>query len=98
MAHAYQGIKGILATGIVGGLFTLVVLISGSLWPAIVLHALVDIEQGLIAWLVLRRAKATNAQAGDEANSESAREQASPLRNKFKVIATTTSRGLSLSC
>ena len=56
MAHAYQGIKGILATGIVGGLFTLVVLISESLWPAIVLHALVDIEQGLIAWLVLGRA------------------------------------------
>ena len=55
--HAYQGIKGILATGIIGGLLTLVVLMSGSLWPAILLHALVDIGQGLIAWLALRRAQ-----------------------------------------
>jgi membrane protease YdiL (CAAX protease family) len=57
LAHAYQGTKGILATGIVGGLFTLVVLICGSLWPAIVLHALVDIGQGLVACLALRRAQ-----------------------------------------
>jgi membrane protease YdiL (CAAX protease family) len=54
-AHAYQGPKGILSTGFVGLLFTLVVLITGSLWPAIALHALVDIGQGLIAWLVMRR-------------------------------------------
>jgi len=54
-AHAYQGARGILLVGVVGLLFTLVVLISGSLWPAIVLHALVDIAQGLIAWLVIRR-------------------------------------------
>jgi len=36
----------------------LVVLISGSLLPGIALHALVDIGQGLIAWLVLGRVKA----------------------------------------
>jgi membrane protease YdiL (CAAX protease family) len=54
MAHAYQGAKGVLAVGVVGALFTLVVLISGSLWPAIALHALVDISQGLISWLALR--------------------------------------------
>jgi membrane protease YdiL (CAAX protease family) len=56
LAHAYQGAKGILSTGLVGALFTAVVLISGSLLPAIALHALVDAGQGLIAWLVLRRA------------------------------------------
>jgi membrane protease YdiL (CAAX protease family) len=55
LAHAYQGAKGILATGVVGFLFTLVVLIYGSLWPAIASHALVDIGEGLIAWLALRR-------------------------------------------
>jgi membrane protease YdiL (CAAX protease family) len=54
-AHAYQGAKGILATGVVGGLLTLVVLISGSLLPAIALHALVDIGTGLVAWLALRK-------------------------------------------
>jgi membrane protease YdiL (CAAX protease family) len=55
MAHTYQGVKGILGTGIVGSLLTLVVLISGSLLPAIALHALIDIGQGLVAWLVFRR-------------------------------------------
>jgi len=59
MAHAYQGAKGILATGIVGGLLTLVVLVSGSLFPAIVLHAVVDIGSGLVAWAALRKMRQT---------------------------------------
>jgi len=54
IAHSYQGLKGVLAVGAAGLILTLVVLISGSLWPAIVLHALVDIGQGLTAWLALR--------------------------------------------
>lgn len=53
-AHAYQGARGVIGTGVVGVLLTLVVLISGSLLPAIVLHALIDIGQGFAAWLVLR--------------------------------------------
>lgn len=52
--HAYQGWSGVLRTGIVGGLFTLVVAILDSLWPAIVLHALLDLGQGTMAWLALR--------------------------------------------
>jgi hypothetical protein len=55
VAHAYQGARGIVSTGIVGSLLTLVVLIFGSLLPAIALHALIDIDQGLVAWLVLRQ-------------------------------------------
>jgi membrane protease YdiL (CAAX protease family) len=54
-AHAYQGVKGILGVAIVGSLLTLVVLISGSLLPAMALHALVDIGEGLVAWLVFHR-------------------------------------------
>jgi membrane protease YdiL (CAAX protease family) len=53
--HAYQGAKGALTTGVAGSLLTLVVLISGSLLPAMAMHALVDIGQGLLAWLGLRR-------------------------------------------
>ena len=64
VAHAYQGVKGILGTGIVGSLLTLVVLISESLLPAMALHALIDIGQGLIAWLVLRQVQGE----GDVAN------------------------------
>ena len=57
LAHAYGGGKAILGSTAVGLLLTLVVLISGSLWPAIALHALVDIGQGLVAWLALRQVR-----------------------------------------
>jgi uncharacterized protein len=52
--HSYQGMSGILRTGILGVMLTVVLAISGSLWPGIVLHALIDISSGAIAWLVLR--------------------------------------------
>lgn len=52
--HAYQGAKGVASAGIFGALLTLVVLGFGSLWPAIALHALVDIGGGLTAWLSFR--------------------------------------------
>ena len=55
LAHAYQGAKGILSTGVIGLILTLVVVILGSLLPAMALHALVDIGQGLIGWLALRK-------------------------------------------
>jgi membrane protease YdiL (CAAX protease family) len=60
-AHAYQGWNGIFRTGIVGTFFTLVVAISGSLWPAIVLHALVDLGSGTMAWLALREGQETRS-------------------------------------
>ena len=52
--HAYQGVKGVASAAILGALLTLVVLGFGSLWPAIALHALVDITGGLTAWLGFR--------------------------------------------
>ena len=59
VGHLYQGWNGVLRTGIVGALFTLVVAIFGSLWPAIALHALSDLGSGVIAWLALREGSAT---------------------------------------
>ena len=52
--HAYQGWSGVLRTGIVGALFTAVVAVFGSLWPAIALHVVVDLGGGIMAWLALR--------------------------------------------
>lgn len=66
-AHAYQGAQGFLATGVVGSLLTFVVLIFGSLLPAMALHALVDIAQGLIAWLVLREVQREATAPGESA-------------------------------
>jgi membrane protease YdiL (CAAX protease family) len=58
IGHAYQGWNGVLRTGIVGAFFTLVVAIFNSLWPAIALHALIDLANGTMAWLVLREGQA----------------------------------------
>ena len=52
-AHAYQGAIGVLATGAIGAALTLVVLVFGSLLPAMALHAVIDIGEGLVGYLVL---------------------------------------------
>lgn len=53
-AHAYQGPAGVVRTGLFGLVFTAIVLLTRSLWPAIVLHAVIDAMGGVLAWLVLR--------------------------------------------
>ena len=53
-AHAYQGMAGVIRTSVLGLVFTAIVLLTRSLWPAIVLHAVVDAMGGVIAWLILR--------------------------------------------
>jgi membrane protease YdiL (CAAX protease family) len=58
VAHIYQGWNGVLRTGMVGAIFTLAVAIFDSLWPAIALHALVDLGAGIMAWMVLREGSA----------------------------------------
>ena len=59
IGHAYQGWPGVLRTGVVGLLFTLVMVATNSLWPAIVLHAVVDLGGGVMAWLALREGPTT---------------------------------------
>ena len=58
VGHVYQGWNGVLRTGVVGAFFTLVVAIFDSLWPAIALHALLDLSNGVFAWLALRDGRA----------------------------------------
>jgi membrane protease YdiL (CAAX protease family) len=54
LGHAYQGREGIVRTGLIGLVFTVIVIATQSLWPAIVLHAAVDAMGGLIGWLIVR--------------------------------------------
>jgi uncharacterized protein len=54
IAHLYQGWKGVLRTAAVGALLTVVVAVFQSLWPAIALHALIDLGSGAMAWVALR--------------------------------------------
>ena len=60
MAHAYQGARGMVAVGVVGGLFTFIVLVFGSLVAAIAVHTLIDVGEGAVAWLALRQVPSAN--------------------------------------
>ncbi|WP_215145965.1 CPBP family intramembrane glutamic endopeptidase [Exiguobacterium qingdaonense] len=48
IAHAYQGIKGVITTGIVGFGLGILYLGMGVLWPVMVLHVLLDLIAGPI--------------------------------------------------
>jgi membrane protease YdiL (CAAX protease family) len=48
LGHAYQGISGIVKTGLIGLILALLTVFSGSLFIAIVLHAIVDLTSGRI--------------------------------------------------
>lgn len=56
LAHSYQGVAGVLLTGLIGALFGWIYLETGSLLLPILLHAMLDISSMVTAWLVLRRA------------------------------------------
>jgi uncharacterized protein len=62
--HLYQGWSGVFRTGAVGALYTLVVALFGSLWPAIALHALVDLGSGAMAWRALSDRSVAGEAAG----------------------------------
>jgi membrane protease YdiL (CAAX protease family) len=44
LGHIYQGVGGVIRTGLAGAVFGLLFLVTGSLIPGIVLHALVDLQ------------------------------------------------------
>ncbi|RZV42354.1 MAG: CPBP family intramembrane metalloprotease [Acidimicrobiales bacterium] len=59
--HRYQSKAGLIQVAVFGAVTTIMVLISGSLWPAIVLHILVDMLNISLAWQVRNRS-ASSAQ------------------------------------
>jgi uncharacterized protein len=69
IAHAYQGRRGLVATFIVGVVFSSVRVWTGSLLPTIAAHFVADISAGLIApvWLNAADAKAGSREALDSA-------------------------------
>jgi membrane protease YdiL (CAAX protease family) len=54
LGHAYQGISGIAKTGLVGLVLALLTVFSGSLFIAIVLHAVIDLASGRVMGRALR--------------------------------------------
>ena len=47
-AHAYQGVRGIVKTGLVGLAMSLIVVATGWLIPAMLVHWLVDYGAGVL--------------------------------------------------
>lgn len=63
-AHLYLGPSHVLRTAIVGLIFALIVLASGSLWPVIVIHAVMDLVAGDLGYHALTGAPAGGPGAG----------------------------------
>ena len=53
LAHIYVGVPHVIRAMIVGGVFVTLALGTGSLWPAVVLHAAIDLFSGDLAYRVL---------------------------------------------
>ncbi len=49
LAHAYQGLRGVWTTAMVGVFLTVVVYLTGTLWVAMLIHALMDLNAGDLA-------------------------------------------------
>ena len=55
LVHFYQGFSGILATTVLGALLTAIYLVTGNIWIAAGVHALVDINGLIVQPLLLGR-------------------------------------------
>jgi membrane protease YdiL (CAAX protease family) len=55
LAHAYQGPSGVLKTGLVGLVMSLIVVGTGWLFPAMLVHALIDLSSGYIGYTVMNQ-------------------------------------------
>jgi len=54
VSHAYQGRKGAVRATLAGAVMAGIVLGTGSLIPAMIVHALIDIGGGIVGYLLLR--------------------------------------------
>jgi membrane protease YdiL (CAAX protease family) len=68
LLHAYQGKKGIVRTGVVGAIMTLVVASTRSLLPAMALHSLLDVGAGAVTWIAFRDTQVGDQPRGDPAS------------------------------
>jgi len=67
LGHAYQGIAGIVKTGLTGLVLALLTVSSGSLFIAIVLHTVVDLASGRTMGKALRMTPPTALEMSDPA-------------------------------
>jgi len=63
LGHVYQGAGGVLKTSLLGLVFALLYVFTGSLWAPVVLHAIVDLNSGYIGYRVLTMLEGTRDNA-----------------------------------
>ena len=54
IAHAYQGMYGVLRSGIYGAVLMMAYLLAGSIWPPIILHVAQDLYSGVAGYISLQ--------------------------------------------
>lgn len=54
LGHLYQGREGMIKCAVIGAVMTAIVALTHSLWPAIVLHAVIDLLGGWVGWQIFR--------------------------------------------
>lgn len=59
LAHAYQGVGGVVRTGAFGAVGALLTVFSGSIWVAVAVHAIVDLSQGRLVAMAVRSGEET---------------------------------------
>lgn len=69
LAHSYQGVAGALRTAVVGLVFAILYVVSGSIWLPILAHAALDILQGAMIFEILRRSPEATGVRAVRANS-----------------------------
>jgi membrane protease YdiL (CAAX protease family) len=54
LGHSYHGAKGVLVAALAGAFMTGIVALSGSLMPAMAIHAALDIVTAYVDWLAMQ--------------------------------------------
>ncbi len=65
--HIYLSLAHVPRTALVGVIFALLVLATGSLWPVIIIHAALDLNSGGIAFRIRQRASLGGSEPGRHA-------------------------------
>ena len=48
LLHSYQGVRGVVTTGVAGFVFAASFILTGSIWPAMAAHITIDLVAGLV--------------------------------------------------
>jgi len=63
LGHVYQGRKGATRATLAGAAMAVITLASGSIIPAMIVHALIDVGSGTVGYLLLRDESSPDAPA-----------------------------------